>query len=203
IEAGSSTTTLITTNPQSFSHTPLVVGTYKVTIAETGDISQTPAIFTVTQPSALSTFASDCTSAQSNFTLGNQVCAKANNLESDPDRVARRIELINPNGYRVDSVDVDAGDTSKTTTFTLPTATSSSFVGSSGNISVDNRGTWLINETDTRDGAIRRWVEITVRDPQVSITDLQISKLYTGDGSATPGSTVQAVIWVFNAGPDS
>src|SRR6185503_4268491 len=47
IASGSSTTTLITQNPQFFSFVPDQTGSWKVTIAETGDISQTPAVFTV------------------------------------------------------------------------------------------------------------------------------------------------------------
>jgi hypothetical protein len=71
---GSNTTTLITANPQQFTFVPDTTGTWKATIAETGDISQTPAVFTVNANPAIATYdGTTCTILQDNFTVGNTV----------------------------------------------------------------------------------------------------------------------------------
>ena len=68
----------ITTNPQVFRFKPTISGNYKVSIAQTGDISQTPADFTVQDPPII-TYASDCVTRKTVFDLqaaDKTVCAK-------------------------------------------------------------------------------------------------------------------------------
>ncbi|MGH9904165.1 MAG: hypothetical protein ACRD8U_01120, partial [Pyrinomonadaceae bacterium] len=79
IAFGGSGATDITVNPQTFTFIPDTTGTWKVSIAETGDISQTPAVFTVTGSPTIATFdGATCTTPQDNFSVGDTVCAKAN-----------------------------------------------------------------------------------------------------------------------------
>jgi uncharacterized repeat protein (TIGR01451 family) len=208
VEYGSSTDTLITANPQTFLHTPAVTGTYKATIAETGDISQTPAVFTVVGSTSLSTRIGTCATESSTFTLGNDVCVQASNQPTEAGRVTRRLELVNPSGYLVSSFNIAAGSASASHTFTLPTNASSPFGGNPDwdppipPVSVDNRGTWRVNIVDSSDGSIKTSLPITVRDPVISVSDLHISKYYTGSNVAAAGGTLQAVIWIYNGGPD-
>jgi uncharacterized repeat protein (TIGR01451 family) len=208
IEYGSSTATLITANPQTFLHTPAGAGVYKVTIAETGDISQTPAVFTVVPSPNLGIYTGGCATASSVFTLGNPVCVQASNQPANDDRVVRRLELVNPSGYLFDSFNIATGSTSASHTFTLPTDASSPF-GANPDwdppilpVSLDNRGTWRVNIVDVSDSSIKTSLPITVRDPVILVSDLHISKYYTGSNVAAAGGTLQAVIWIYNGGPD-
>jgi uncharacterized repeat protein (TIGR01451 family) len=201
VEYGSSTATLITANPQTFLHTPAVAGAYKATIAETGDISETPAVFTVVASTSLATYAAGCTAASSTFTLGDSICVQAAEQPSDPDRVVRRIQLVNPDGYLVDTFDIPAGSLTASHTFTLPEDSHSPFPGNPP-VAVDNRGSWRVNVVDTGDASIKESLPVTVRDPVISVSDLHISKVYADTNVAEAGSTLSAVIWVFNGGPD-
>jgi len=102
IAFGGSGVTDITQNPQTFTFVPDVTGTWKVTIAETGDISQTPAVFTVSAPPPLATYQSDCVTPKSSFSLGDTVCAK---LVGTP-ALRSRLAILNTAGFTMASADV-------------------------------------------------------------------------------------------------
>jgi uncharacterized repeat protein (TIGR01451 family) len=182
IAHGSSTTTLITTNPQVFTFTPDQVGSWKVTIAETGDISQTPAIFTVALgPESIATYESTCAFAQDNFTLVGgtvTVCAKADpNFSGD-----RFIFWVNAQGETFDADIV-----------TSTTATSSTAITQSGN--------YWVYFSDS-DGSLRNKHAFSVSDPGAPKVDLSVFKtLVSGDVIA--GGFVSYEIVVGNRGPDT
>ena len=116
IAHGSSTTTLITQNPQFFSFAPDQTGTWKVTIAETGDISQTPAVFTVSlAPESIATYDSTCALAQDHFNTGDTVCAKV-----DPNFTgSRTIYWVDSQGAAVQTDIVSSTNPSATRTMTV------------------------------------------------------------------------------------
>jgi uncharacterized repeat protein (TIGR01451 family) len=148
---------------------------------------------------SVETFDADCVTAKATWTLGNGVCA----VVSGPGD-ARRVHLINPAGLAVASTDITGSP--QGVTFTLPSSATSSFSGltpGGGAFVVDNRGTWRLIVTDTADGDVVASAPVTVRDPVLTVADLQISKSITGDVVATAGSNIKSVIWVYNAGPDS
>lgn len=158
----------------------------------------------VSSPDSVSTFAANCTTGSSSFNLGDTVCVKASG-PLDAARVLRRVQLVNPAGYVVSSVDLTSSP--QAISFNLPsnaTDTLSVFdpFFPSG-ITIDNRGTWLIVLTDTSDASMRASAPVTVHDPASAVADLQISKFITGNSQATAGSTIQSVVWVFNYGPDT
>src|SRR5205085_3388594 len=103
---------------------------------------------------SVSTFASNCTTGASSFNLGNTVCATVSG-PVDASRVLRRVQLVNPAGLAVGSLDVTTNP--QTVTFTLPSATTTIFnsiINPGLPTTIDNRGTWRIISTDTSDASV-------------------------------------------------
>jgi uncharacterized repeat protein (TIGR01451 family) len=152
---------------------------------------------------AISTFDGTCTNAKVSWDLGETVCARVSGPLSSS-RLLRRVQLVNPDGFVVDSRDLTTNPQS--ITFSLPAAPTETLLGflpDGQSLVTDNRGTWHIDLVDTADAAVRLSASITVHDPARSVADLQISKSLTGDTQAVAGSNIQSVIWVFNSGPDT
>lgn len=147
-------------------------------------------------PAPIQTFGEDCSTPKSDWTLGQVVCVTVSSLTS-PDRVLSRVQLVNPAGFVVDSLDVTS--TSQTVSFTLPSATTYSFFG----LTLDNRGTWRVDLVDTSDGGALATAPLIVHDPAGAVADIQISKSPVFGSQVLAGADVQSVIWVFNAGPDA
>lgn len=188
----------ITADPQDFLFTPTVTGEWKASIASSTDSSILPAFFTVNPPPMIATYAGDCGTPNSSFSLGETLCVKLNNAPIGSERVVRRIELVDPEGFIVDRRDVVNGN--QTETFTLPTdATYTTTFG----WFIDNRGTWRANLTDTSDASVRDVAFVTLHDPNLQVADLQISKAIVDNSQVNAGANVQSVIWLFNAGPDT
>ncbi len=179
IAYGGSITTQILSNPQQFTFTPDQLGSWKVTIAEAGDDSQTPAIFTVSLgPEAIATYESTCTLADNSFSVGDTVCAKA-----DPNFTGTRfIYWVNSQG---DAVQTDV------ITSTNPTASRQMNVA----------GNWWVYFSDS-DGSLRNKHAFTVSDAQNPKVDLSIHKT-TGPEEISAGGFVSYFIDVINKGPDT
>ena len=192
IAFGGSGVTDITTNPQTFSFVPDQIGTWKATIAETGDISQTPAVFTVTAPSPLATYQSDCVTPKSSFVLGETVCAK---LVGTPP-LRSRLAILNTAGFTLASTDVTTDP--QTVSFTLPAAPSEFF----GDQNVDNRGSWSVNQIDSSDATVRAATKFLVTDPAQDVADVSSTSLLVSDTQITAGSDVVFSLFVFNKGPN-
>lgn len=148
---------------------------------------------------SISTFAGNCSDPKTDWKLGETVCAQVNDVVLNPDRVTRRIQLVNPAGFIVESRDVTASSQSET--FVLPTNTTFTYFS----LQFDNRGTWRVNLTDTTDATVQRSALITVHDlnENTTIADLQINKSLLESTEADANATLNSVIWVFNYGPDS
>jgi HYR domain. len=193
IAFGGSGTTDITTNPQTFTFVPDQLGTWKVTIAETGDISQTPAAFTVSAAAPLATYESDCATPKSTFALGDTVCAK---LVGTP-ALRSRLAILNTAGFTLASADIT--NDPQTVSFTLPTAATEFF----GDQNVDNRGTWNVNQVDSSDATVRAAIDFFVTDPAEEVADISSSSILLSDTQITPGSDVNFGLFVLNKGPNA
>ena len=182
IAYGGSGTTLITTNPQTFTFTPDQLGTWKVTIAETGDDSQTPAVFTVTAaPEYIYTYESTCSFAQDAFSLSPTsvtVCAKA-----DPNFSGSRYI------YWVNS----QGETFQADTITSTNASATSTITEAGN--------YWVYFSDT-DGSLRNKHAFTVSDQQNPQVDLAVFKTETS-GDVVAGGFISYEVVASNRGPDT
>lgn len=193
IAFGGSGVTDITQNPQTFTFVPDVTGSWKVTIAETGDISQTPAVFTVSAPPPLATYQADCVTPKSSFSLGDTVCAK---LVGTP-ALRSRLAILNTAGFTMASADVTTNP--QTVSFTLPTAASQFF----GDENVDNRGTWTINQVDSSDATVRSATNFIVTDPTQDVADLSSSSILASSTQITAGSNVVFSLFLLNKGPNA
>lgn len=193
IAFGGSGVTDITTNPQTFTFVPDQTGSWKVTIAETGDISQTPAIFTVAAAPPLATYQADCVTPKSSFVLGETVCAK---LVGTP-ALRSRLAILNTAGFTLASTDVTSDP--QTLSFTLPAAPSQFF----GDKNVDNRGTWNINQVDSSDATVRAASNFIVTDPAQDVADISSASILVSGTQVTAGSNVVFNFFVFNKGPNA
>ncbi|MFZ0064366.1 MAG: HYR domain-containing protein [Pyrinomonadaceae bacterium] len=191
IAYGGSGTTDITTNPQTFSFMPDVAGTWKVSIAETGDDSQTPAIFTVSAAPLLATYNSTCTTTQSSFTLGNTVCARVTGV--DP-TLNRRLFWIDPAGNLRAQTAITSDP--QTDQFVLP-ATETSIIG---NDVVDNRGPWKVSIVSSRGSAVFNYIfNVAGPDPTA---DLGVAKAIVGE-NPDAGTNFSFFVAVTNYGPSA
>ena len=178
IASGSSTTTLITTNPQLFAFVPDQTGTWKVTIAEMGDDSQTPAVFTVTQaPESIATYDSTCTFAKDHFNSGETVCAKAEASFSG----TRYIYWVDDEGTAIQVDAITSGSPSATRTFT-----------ETGNF-------WAYFSDDE---SLRSKHAFSVSDPSEPQVNLGVFKNRITGSDVVAGGFVTYEIRVANRGPD-
>lgn len=147
-------------------------------------------------PEAIYTFAADCTTAKTDWNLGETVCAKANGVPVS--LFPWRVLLIDPEGFVRDSQDAIADDNA-TYTFVLPSSPTSSINGRT----VDNRGSWRI-ELVRANGSRRQTAVITVHQPTAAIADVFVQKVVRdGETNPTVGSSLAFLILVANAGPDT
>lgn len=177
IASGGSGSTDITVNPQTFTFVPDTTGTWKVTIAETGDPSQTPAVFTVTGNPPIATYdGATCTTLQDSFAVGDTVCAKADNNFTG----TRFIFFVDSQGGAIQSNTI------------TPTSPSATFIATTaGNFRVYLSAGSLIARTF-----------FTVRDPDNPTVDLSVLK-YNKTGEMSASTPVSYEILVTNNGPDT
>ena len=142
------------------------------------------------QAAPLATYAADCTTPQTSFNLGNDVCVKTSGVDTTP---LRRVVLASPANVTFDSINVNTAD--QTTTFTLPSTTSTG--------GFDNRGTWIVGLVNTSDGNLEGAVLIQVRDTARPAADLTISKINLGSLMPVAGTDVTYQIYIWNRGPDA
>ena len=195
----------VTTNPQTFSYTPTAAGSYKVSLSNVpGDISQTPAAFTVvnpppTQTVPLATYASGCTTPQVSFNLGQTVCIKVAGLSND-DFPLRRVQLGSPDGFVMRRYDIT--DNSQQFSYTLPTASTETIDGQT----IDHRGDWTVAIIDS-DANLHDWVKITVHKSNLLVdraADLAISKVLLLAPDPPPDQVLNLnfQVLISNVGPD-
>lgn len=144
----------------------------------------------------IATFASDCTTPQSDFNLGDVVCAKASGV---PVTVFPwHVLWVDPVGF-VRQSDPAVSDDTATYMYQLP-ATATSVVNDE---TVDNRGNWKVNLVRSN-GAIRQTAVFTVHEPATPVADVFVQKVVHSDSSSVPaGQNISFTLVVGNAGPDA
>lgn len=197
VVSGGSGVTDITSNPQTFTYTPTVAGTYKATIATPTDISETPAIFTVTGPPPIATYdGATCMTPKSVFGLNEVVCVKVNGVPVNT-TFPNKIAWVDPVGFIEQRTDLTMDP--QMDSFQLPTTTTTSLYGKT----FDNRGTWRVNVT-RNNGRIIDSYAFSVVDAANPAAHLVLNKFSEGlDGTVAAGSNVGFVLVLTNKGPDA
>lgn len=153
-----------------------------------------PAMMFQAQPAeSVATYAANCSTPKIDFNLGDTVCVRA----TFPSAFLsfRRITWIDPENNILDTAIITSS--AQTNLITLP-GSATSVIG--GNI-VDNRGTWRV-DLRSFGGSRRATASFDVHEINKPRADLQLS-VGAGDDTVESGSTVQAKIFLFNAGPDT
>ena len=182
----------ITQNPQYFLFVPPSTGTWKATVGRVdpadSSIIGNPPLFTVSSGPAISTYASNCTTPQTTFTLGDTVCAKMSGV--DP-AFNRRFAWLDPaNNIRsTAAITMDP----QTDIFFLPTDEIDPTYGN------DNRGVWRASVITSR-GSVVLTTRFQVQATTPS-TDLSVGKGLVGTFPAS-GDNVTFSVSVFNRGPN-
>lgn len=141
---------------------------------------------------SINTYASDCSTPKTDFNLGETVCMRA----TFPTAFLsfRRVTWIDPEKHILDSAVITSN--SQTDLFTLPSTATSEI----GGVTVDHRGTWRL-DLRSFGGSRRATAFFDVHEPSNPRADLQVSA-GSGDDTVESGSTTQARVVVYNAGPD-
>jgi hypothetical protein len=140
----------------------------------------------------LATYAANCTTAKTSFSLGDTICAKVSGAPVGITPL-RQIVLGNTAGFIVSSTDVTTS--SQTVMFTLPSTPTTG--------GVDNRGNWTVGVVDTSDATLINAILIAVHDPDQQVVDLTISKMALDTDAPVAGSNTSYQIYIWNRGPDS
>jgi len=184
----------ITQNPQFFYFAPPTDGLWKAQIGRVtppdSAVIGNPPLFTVGSGVGVATYAADCTTAQTTFTLGDTVCAK---VSGGGPAFNRRIGWVDPAGLTRTFSPITSDP--QTDSFTLPntdTSTIDVFV-------VDNRGQWKVNVVSSK-GAIVRGQPFLVQG-NTPTADLSIAKSLVGEVPDS-GGTVTFAVAVTNKGPN-
>jgi uncharacterized repeat protein (TIGR01451 family) len=144
----------------------------------------------------LETFASDCTTAQTEFVLGDTVCLKVNGVLVNP-TFPNKISWVDTVGFIEQKTDLTMDP--QTDSFVLPADDTSEING----VTIDNRGIWRINLT-RNNGRILNTTLINVRDANNAAAHLIVRKFVSGgELSVDAGSTVRFVVALENKGPDA
>ncbi|HEY5838356.1 MAG TPA: HYR domain-containing protein [Pyrinomonadaceae bacterium] len=183
----------ITQNPQFFYFTPPTTDVWKANIGRVvppeSSIIGNPPLFTVNEGVGIATYAADCTTPKSTFTLGDVVCAKV----SGADEFNRRFGWVDPSGITRAFTDITTDP--QTDSYTLPateTSTIDVYV-------VDNRGEWQANVVSSRGGIVRsRPFQVQGNTPTAN---LSISKTVVGENPES-GQSVTFAVAVTNNGPN-
>jgi hypothetical protein len=138
-----------------------------------------------------------CTNTpQTNFVLGDKVCAKAANAPADPPAVYRRINWADTKGFVQQSVDV--ATSTQADIYQLPPDNTSNIGGQT----VDNRGTWTVSSNSTGDNTTRAIAYFNVSDPLNKAADLVVYNFSTTGDPIEPGTNTGFFLWLSNVGPD-
>jgi uncharacterized repeat protein (TIGR01451 family) len=142
---------------------------------------------------SIATYESTCTTAQSDFVLGDTVCA----IVTDGIAFPRRVQWVDPSGFVRQTTAITSDPQSFT--FTIPNTQTSTV----GNTTVDNRGTWKVNMISSRSTVVAS-AKFVVTDPAAASADLSISKQTSqGNQQVAAGSTSVFEISVTNGGPNA
>lgn len=146
-------------------------------------------------PEAIYTYAQNCTTSQTDFNLGDAMCAKANGVPVT--LFPWRVLWLDPAG-NVRQSNTAIADDQAMYQFTLPGTPTSIVNGQT----VDNRGTWRVNLVSSN-GARRQTAPFTVHEPANPVADVYVQKFNRDpDQQVTAGGSVAFIVLVGNDGPD-
>jgi len=156
----------------------------------------TPLIPTPPSPEGIATFnGSDCTTPQSDFFLGDIVCAKATGVPVT--LFPWHVLWVDPSGF-VRQSDTASTDEATEYRYQLPATATSQVNGQT----VDNRGTWRVNLARSN-GAVRQTALFTVHEAANPVSDVFIQKVvHSASASVSSGDNIAFSLVVGNSGPD-
>lgn len=160
------------------------------TLAPRMSIFQPPLPEPQSSPASLATYASDCTTPQTTFTVGSTVCVKVTGVALFP---TRRLTWSAPGSTIVRQTDITSDP--KTDSLLI---TATSVV--SGN-TIDNRGTWNLAIRNPFFFFTELSASFSVVDPANATADLSIATILT-PGSVQAGAQAVFELQVTNLGPD-
>lgn len=144
----------------------------------------------------IETFAADCTTPQTDFVLGDTVCAKVNGVPINAD-FPNKISWVDPVGFIEQRTNITTDPQSDS--FNLPADDTSQLNG----VIVDNRGIWRIHVT-RNNGRIFHTALINVRDANNPAAHLIVHKFVSGgETNVDAGNTVRFIVTLENKGPDA
>ena len=147
------------------------------------------------QVESITTYNTDCITPQSDFNLGETVCAKATGVPVTP--FTWHVAWVDPVGF-IRQSDTASPDPQTEYRYTIPATQTSTINGQT----VDNRGTWRVNLTRFN-GQIRQTARFTVHQPASPVADVFVQKFArSGDSSVASGGNIAFIIVVGNQGPD-
>ncbi|HAF21646.1 MAG TPA: hypothetical protein DCK93_01850 [Blastocatellia bacterium] len=144
---------------------------------------------------SIATFESTCVTPDSEFNLGQEVCATATNTGGSA--ANRRISWVDPSGFirQVTPIAADPQDDH----FTIPTTPTSTL--SNGQV-VNNIGNWRVNIISSRSSLVAS-TGFVVKDPANATADLSVTKRAPSNSEqVAAGSNGSFDIFVQNSGPD-
>ena len=147
-------------------------------------------------PEGIATYdGATCTTPQTDFNLGDVVCAKATGV---PVTVFPwHVLWLDPAGFVRQSDTASSNDATEYR-YTLPTTPTSDVNGQT----VDNRGTWKVNLVRSN-GAVRQTATFTVRQAANPVADVFVQKVvHSSSASVSAGENISFTIIIGNAGPD-
>jgi uncharacterized repeat protein (TIGR01451 family) len=154
-----------------------------------------PLVPTPPAPEGIATFNGDCITPQSDFFLGDVVCAKATGVPATV--FPWRVLWIDTAGFVRQSNDASTDETTEYR-YTLPTTATSDVNGQT----VDNRGTWKVNLVRSN-GAVRQTARFTVHETANPVADVFIQKfVHSASASVPSGENISFTLVVGNDGPD-
>src|SRR5688572_2709840 len=128
-------------------------------------------------PESVATYAADCTTPKTTFTVGETACAKAAGSLLRPGKI-----------YWVNS----QGDALQTDIIS-PTNVSATWI-------VSDKGNWKVYLSD--DDSLRALASFKGSDPAVAAVDLSVSNSAIGSSSFVSDGLITYEVWVLNNGPD-
>ncbi|HKP72587.1 MAG TPA: immunoglobulin-like domain-containing protein, partial [Pyrinomonadaceae bacterium] len=206
--AGLVATALLTTpSSASFGRLPAAVAgqpgatatgqTRETRRASTGALPLFGALISPLVDESIETYAADCTTPKTTFSLGETVCAKVVGAPIGSP-VQRRFVWAANSGNTVRTANILTPV--QTDLYTLPSTPTSTING----LTIDNRGKWRVNINDTSEGAVRASAFFIVRDPAKPTVNLSVNQtIAVADAEVNAGANIASTLYVNNPGPDN
>jgi uncharacterized repeat protein (TIGR01451 family) len=143
----------------------------------------------------IATFNSDCITPQTDFFLGDVVCAKASGVQ--PSVFPWRVLWVDTEGFVRQANNASINDAT-TYMFQIPNTAASTV----NEQTVDNRGTWNVRLTRST-GAVRQIATFVVHEHDNPVADAFVQKfVHSESPSVASGDNLAFTIIVGNIGPD-